>query len=158
GDVRAAVLSKNGVWLAYGGGSSGVHARNLRSGESILIDLPDKSGEPGTWTPVAWFPDHARFLLNHVTRTNSSVWSVSIGGDLPVRISDAASAYAISDAGDRVALAPTGPNAARELWIADARGQGLRKRLALEEGERFQRVHWAGDRIFFLRQGRTAEE
>jgi Tol biopolymer transport system component len=147
--VEAPLLSPDGKYLAYCD-RGGLHLQVTQTGENHKILQSEISAE---FTPIAWFPDGARLLLNRLQRPD--IWVVSVFGGTKRKLSDDALAFSVSPDGSLIAFTRRDSH---EIWLMGAGGESPRKIVSAGEREAFGHVFWSpnGQRIGYVK-GRSED-
>jgi hypothetical protein len=121
-----------------------MHIKRVGAEDSQLVPPAEGQGsERIAWEPSAWFPDSRRFLANSHPATEqdmewspptSSIWVISVSGAAPVRLRDAAQAWAVSPDGASISFGSgKGPLGPRELWMMRSDGTQARKVVEVDD-------------------------
>lgn len=140
--VRMNALSPDGRLLAFAD-PTGFYIRDVNSGETHSMQLPENFGLPNTTgypfmpmgnsetTTASWFPDgtHLVFSWPIGEAQPPTLWQVSALGGLPRKLADQAQQPAVSPNGTQIAFL-AGPEFNHELWVMQANGENRRKLLS----------------------------
>jgi eukaryotic-like serine/threonine-protein kinase len=100
--VGSGTISPDGKYLAYWD-SRGIHLKLLATGEMKTIPQPEAlKGRVVHWSIGPWTADATRFLANASIDERTSIWLISVLGDVPRKLRDNAAARSISPDGSRV--------------------------------------------------------
>jgi serine/threonine protein kinase/Tol biopolymer transport system component len=160
--IGSGTISPDGKYVAYWD-TRGIHLKLLSTGEMKTIPQPEAlKGSVVYWSIGPWTPDGTRFLANARVDQRSSIWSISLLGDVPRKIRDNAFAMSISPDGSRLAFrtaieSRSGPNESassiEEIWTMGLDGGQAKKILAAPNGqESFYGVQWSpnGKKLAFI--------
>jgi DNA-binding winged helix-turn-helix (wHTH) protein/Tol biopolymer transport system component len=138
--VTSAVISPDGKYLAYSD-STGLYLKLVDSGETHPLPLP------ANFTPAveSWFPDSVHLAVSWVENASKppGLWTISILGGSPRKLTDVGSFARVSPDGAKIAFS-RGPWDDNEIWLMDSDGNGARK---LVDGglDYFGPVGWSPD-------------
>jgi Tol biopolymer transport system component/DNA-binding winged helix-turn-helix (wHTH) protein len=155
--VTGAALSPDGKYVAYSD-QNGLHLELIETGETHTFPASPapaaetkspggSSSESNLWSPVAWFPDGTKLLVNRAgVDRGSSIWAVSVLGGTWSELRRDAAAQSVSPDGSTIAFV-TGSDriGAREIWLMRADGQDSRRLLTAESADGFDHVLWSPD-------------
>jgi Tol biopolymer transport system component/DNA-binding winged helix-turn-helix (wHTH) protein len=149
--VTSAVISPDAKYLAFTD-KSGFYVRQIEGGETHSIPLPKNFDA----LAGSWFPDSNHLVVSVAGDANAppSLWTISVLGGTPRRLTKEGSSARVSPDGSRIVyqVNKTGRN---ELWLMQADGAGTH--LIVGDGktaeEFFGPVAWAPDgrRIAYVR-------
>ena len=137
--VRVNALSSDGKYLAFAD-PTGFYIREVNSGETHSLPLPDNFGLPGPVgfpfipmsgaesTTASWFPDnnHLVFSWPIGELSTAGLWEVSAFGGTPRKLADRGQQPSVSPDGSQIAFV-TGADFSQELWLMQANGERRRK-------------------------------
>jgi eukaryotic-like serine/threonine-protein kinase len=168
--VGSGIISPDSKYLAYWD-SRGIHLKLLSTGEMKTIPQPEAlKGKVIYWFIGPWTPDGTRFLANARVDQRTSIWLISVLGDVPRKIRDNAAARSVSPDGNRIAFRTTIENRSvanesassiEEIWTMDLDGGRAKKVIAASDSqELFYSVRWSpdGKRLAFLSIRHFVEE
>jgi len=158
--VLTARISPDGKYLAYSD-IKGLHLKLIETGETRLMAEPQLvNGVTLAWFVTAWFPDSSRVLASpYQPGILGGIWSVSVIGGAPRKLSDGLSAFSVSPDGSSITYATK--NAfwgTQDIWLMKADGQDARR---IEEGSEhviFSDVSWSpnGQLLAYLKIRETS--
>jgi serine/threonine protein kinase/Tol biopolymer transport system component len=153
--VGSGTISPDGKYIAYWD-SRGIHLKLLSTGEMKTIPEPEAlKGKVTSWLIGPWAPDGTRFIANALVETQSSVWLISLLGEIPRKIRDNAIAWAFSPDGSQIVFGTksenrieTGESASsiQEIWTMGLNGDQLKKFLSASDSlTSFWSAQWSAD-------------
>jgi serine/threonine protein kinase len=154
--VLSGAISPDGKYLAYND-ASGVYLKLLATGDMRTISLPEalKGSVALHWSIGPWFPDGTRFLANVSADERSSIWLISVLGDVPHKVRDGARAWVISPDGRRIAFTRNHPVAGApdttafssdEIWLMGPNGEQAEQFLSAPDSHHtFDEMQWSPD-------------
>ena len=125
-------ISSDGRYLAYAD-LQGIHIKLMDTGETRTVSQPKNlKNSRVDWGVVGWFPDSTRFLVNlYADEMPSSIWTVSVMGDVPTMLRGDAEAWSISHDGSLIAFANNrGTAGPHEIWVMNPNGEKEQKLLS----------------------------
>jgi eukaryotic-like serine/threonine-protein kinase len=168
--VGSGTISPDGKYLAYWD-SRGIHLKLLATGEMKTIPQPETlKGRVIYWSIGPWTPDATRFLANASIDERTSIWLISVLGDVPRKLRDNAAARSISPDGSRVEFRTTvetrtaaneSASSIQEIWTMGLDGDQAKKVMSASDSqESFYAVQWSPDskRLAFVRVRNIEEE
>jgi eukaryotic-like serine/threonine-protein kinase len=168
--VGSGTISPDGKYVAYWD-SRGIHLKLLSTGEMKTIPEPEAlKGKVTSWLIGSWSPDGTRFIANARVERESSVWLISLLGEIPRKIRDNAIAWAFSPDGSQIVFRTesknqngTGESASpiQEIWTMGLNGDQPKKLLAASDSlTSFWGPQWStdGKRILYGSLRRIPEE
>ena len=149
--VTSATISPDGRYLAYTD-KTGLYLRQVSTNETHPVPLP-KGFEP---LADSWFPDSDHLVVSwaHDPGAPPGLWTISVLGGTPRRISGEGSSARVSPDGSRMVYQRSGIGR-NELWLMQADGAGVHRIVGdgKTDGEFFSPVAWAPDgrRVAYMR-------
>lgn len=130
-------ISPDGKYLAYSD-SKALHIKIMDSGEIRTLPQPEEfKKQEVRWEFGAWFPDSTKFLLNAQPATefsnqsssdDTSIWTATVLGEVPVKLRDHAVVWSVSPDGSTVSFGTNkGKRGEREVWLMGPNGEQGRK-------------------------------
>jgi Tol biopolymer transport system component len=145
--IKFAVVSPDGRYVAYAD-PTGLYLRQISSGETRPWGVP----KDFIAHPNSWFQDGTHLLVTRFEGASRipSLWSISVRGGSPRKLSDTALEGAVSPDGSRIAYL-SGPAFGSELWLMDSDGTN-RRRIATSGGSFIFPVVWSpsGRRLAYI--------
>ena len=140
--VSASAISPDGKYLAYAD-KSGIYLRLMATGE--IHPLLPKGHDV---TSLGWFPDSSQLFASWATPENKlELWTLSILGGAPRKLSDEGWAASVSPDGSQIVFLKS-PSAygdtGLEIWLMGTNG-GEQKRLASASGNVLSSPVWSPD-------------
>jgi Tol biopolymer transport system component len=151
--ILGSVISPDGKYLAYSD-TNGIHLKLIATGETRSLPQTE-SLAAGSWSP-----DGAKLTAGASGFNAPGIWTISVLGDKPRKLSERGtgpifspdgSLIAFSDALDRI----NAPNLIyvgfREIWVMDSNGGQPRKLVSGKPGEIIRNQAWApnGKRVAY---------
>ena len=140
--VSASAISPDGKYLAYAD-KSGIYLRQMTTGE--IHELVPKGHEVRS---LGWFPDSSQLFASWTTPLENKIelWTLSILGDAPRKLSDEGWTPSISPDGSQIVFlrAPVYSEAGLEIWSMGTNG-GEEKKLVPASGHRLSSPVWSPD-------------
>ncbi|MBI2679955.1 MAG: serine/threonine-protein kinase, partial [Candidatus Solibacter usitatus] len=146
--VLWAIISSDGKYVAYTD-ANGIHLKLLATGETRT--LPQTEGLLAT----SWSPDGAKLAAVAVAAMAGvdvpGIWTISVQGDKPRKLSERGNLPSFSPDGSLVAFGDVVDTVAgygfgwREIWVMASNGDHPRKVVAATPGEMFDLPGWAPD-------------
>jgi Tol biopolymer transport system component len=125
GDVEFGSISPDGKKVVFAS-NGGLRIRDLETGESGAVALPEGFAFNGPFPVMQWFPDGARLVVSgQMADATPAVWVIPTVAGRPRKISSDGSMATVSPDGARVALIRSGKGGP-EIWCTDANGESPR--------------------------------
>ena len=153
--ILGAVISPDGKYVAYSD-SNGIHLKLIATGETRT--LPQTEGLVAT----SWSPDGARLVAAATNFEAPGIWTISVLGDKPRKLSERGTWPIFSPDGSLVAFADVAGERSlamagfREIWVMGSNGDQPRKLVAAKPGEILDAPAWApnGKRVAYCKAPR----
>jgi serine/threonine protein kinase/Tol biopolymer transport system component len=157
-------ISPDGKYLAYRDGK-GVQIKLIETGDTQTVPEPEELQGRVSWEVSGWFPDSTRFLANAHPAAHgdpdfwgppgTSIWVVPVVGRMLHKLSDDATASAVSPDGSQIAFVKNSGNReiTDEVWLMGPNGEQQRKLFTAEENSAIDKVNWSpdGQRLHYLK-------
>jgi eukaryotic-like serine/threonine-protein kinase len=160
--VTSGTISPDGKYLAYTD-MKGMYIRLIETGEIGAVPKPEEfKGGDVEWETGPWFPGSTRFLANahrpgqaidDWSSERTSIWVVSVLGEVPRKVRDKAVAYSISPDGTSISLGTNkGRLGEREIWLMGSDGEQARKLYDTNENSSIFWLNWSpdGQRVMYV--------
>jgi eukaryotic-like serine/threonine-protein kinase len=154
--VTSGAISPDGKYLAYTD-TKGMYIKLIETGEIRAVHEPTALKREGVgWEAGLWFPDSTKFLANahpplqstdDWSSRDTSIWMVSVLGEVPRKLRDNARAYSVSPDGSLLSFGTnTGRRGPREIWLMGSDGEQARKLYGANEDSAIFGLTWSPDR------------
>jgi eukaryotic-like serine/threonine-protein kinase len=141
--VAASAISPDGKYLAYAD-KSGIYLRLMATGE--IHPLLAKGNDV---TSLGWFLDSSQLFASWATPPENklALWSLSILGGAPRKLSDEGWAASVSPDGSQMVFLkePAYRDTGKEIWIMKSNGGEEKKLVAAAGNELFSSPVWSPD-------------
>jgi Tol biopolymer transport system component len=150
--VTASAISPDGKYLAYAD-KSGIYLRLMATAE--VHPLLPKGYDV---TSLGWFPDSSHIFASWPTPPENKLelWTLSILGGAPRRLSNEGWAASVSPDGSQIVFlkGPAYRDTGREIWLMKSSGGEEKKLISAPEGELVCAPVWSPDgrAIVYLRE------
>jgi eukaryotic-like serine/threonine-protein kinase len=167
--VTSGAISPDGKYLAYTD-IKGMYIKLVETGEIHGVPKPKTSShEDVVWETGPWFPDSTSFIANahpswqdsdHWSSQGTSIWAVSVVGEMPRKLRDNAIAYSVSPDASLIAFGTNkGRRGEREIWLMRPSGEQARKLYEADGDGAVFGLTWSPDRqrVIYIQSGKSGD-